>query len=277
MGESRRERGAESPSVSVGDQAQIEVLTVIGNAASVRLEIPEPASPQSPPAQLPPDLADFVGRQAELGELRRMMSEGTSRGSALVISAIAGRAGVGKSTLAQAIEGAKWLQLDTFSARGGYSDIPASARRGAYMREPGIRDRRQPDAVTHLPRSGDEDARRTALKTAAALARQSGDRCAEAQARSLDLTLAMDTNIDADYDLLWAELDAVLTEARTGGCHDVAARTLISMGRLRAHHGDRRAATYCGSRLRWKDVSASRAAPVAVIRAWFRFSRSRAV
>jgi tetratricopeptide (TPR) repeat protein/transcriptional regulator with XRE-family HTH domain len=50
------------------------------------------------PHQLPPDIAGFTGREAELSKLRALVAEGASE--TLVISAIAGTAGVGKTALA---------------------------------------------------------------------------------------------------------------------------------------------------------------------------------
>ena len=50
--------------------------------------------------ELPPDLAGFVGRAAELDRLRRILTGGPRGGGAVVISAIAGMAGVGKTQLA---------------------------------------------------------------------------------------------------------------------------------------------------------------------------------
>src|SRR3954466_4377726 len=87
--------------LSMSGNARVEELTFIANAGSVVLGSPETGFPRGPPAQLPPDISDFVGRELELGELRRLVSEGITRGSALVISAIAGRPGVGKSVLAR--------------------------------------------------------------------------------------------------------------------------------------------------------------------------------
>jgi hypothetical protein len=46
---------------------------------------------------LPPDLAGFTGRAAELDELCQVLRRGTVPGGAVVISAIAGMAGVGKT------------------------------------------------------------------------------------------------------------------------------------------------------------------------------------
>jgi DNA-binding SARP family transcriptional activator/tetratricopeptide (TPR) repeat protein len=51
------------------------------------------------PAQLPPDVAAFVGRGRELEQLRTLL-EGTDRHGPVVISAINGAAGIGKSALA---------------------------------------------------------------------------------------------------------------------------------------------------------------------------------
>jgi tetratricopeptide (TPR) repeat protein len=50
------------------------------------------------PHQLPPDVAGFTGREAELSKLRALVAEGAS--GTVVISAIAGTAGVGKTALA---------------------------------------------------------------------------------------------------------------------------------------------------------------------------------
>ncbi|GGN13764.1 AfsR/SARP family transcriptional regulator [Streptomyces fuscichromogenes] len=60
-----------------------------------RTSAPEPAQAPGVPAQLPAGLAVFVGRDAELAEVARLPSNGT-----VVISAIAGMAGVGKTTFA---------------------------------------------------------------------------------------------------------------------------------------------------------------------------------
>ena len=51
------------------------------------------------PAQLPADVAGFVGRSHQLGRLSKLLDDGHRQGS-VVILAIAGTAGVGKTTLA---------------------------------------------------------------------------------------------------------------------------------------------------------------------------------
>ncbi|MET7426534.1 BTAD domain-containing putative transcriptional regulator [Dactylosporangium sp. NPDC005555] len=52
------------------------------------------------PAQLPPDVAGFAGRTAELAELDRIVEAGQAQPTAVVIAAISGTAGVGKTALA---------------------------------------------------------------------------------------------------------------------------------------------------------------------------------
>jgi DNA-binding SARP family transcriptional activator/tetratricopeptide (TPR) repeat protein len=54
--------------------------------------------PRPAPCQLPPDIDDFTGREGALAELESLL-EG-DRAAAVVISAIAGKAGVGKTALA---------------------------------------------------------------------------------------------------------------------------------------------------------------------------------
>ncbi|CCK25631.1 regulatory protein AfsR [Streptomyces davaonensis JCM 4913] len=62
-------------------------------------ERPVPAHPARP-AQLPADLPAFVGRKAELDRVRALLPEHAGPPSAVVISAIGGMGGIGKTTLA---------------------------------------------------------------------------------------------------------------------------------------------------------------------------------
>lgn len=58
-----------------------------------------PADPVAPvPAQLPPAMAAFAGRGGELADLDALLSRSAPNGSAVVVSAITGTAGVGKPT-----------------------------------------------------------------------------------------------------------------------------------------------------------------------------------
>jgi len=52
-----------------------------------------------PPAQLPPDIGDFIGRDAELDEIRRRFEEGLC-GGALPVVGILGTEGIGKTAMA---------------------------------------------------------------------------------------------------------------------------------------------------------------------------------
>ncbi|MGH3391843.1 MAG: BTAD domain-containing putative transcriptional regulator [Actinomadura sp.] len=63
-------------------------------------EVEQPTEPDLPrPCQLPPDVADFTGRDETIDELAELLGNGRD-GRAVVISAIAGQAGVGKTALA---------------------------------------------------------------------------------------------------------------------------------------------------------------------------------
>ncbi|MFI1409875.1 BTAD domain-containing putative transcriptional regulator [Streptomyces sp. NPDC020707] len=54
----------------------------------------------APPAQLPPDLATFTGRQAELARTEAVLPDEGELPATVAISAIGGMAGIGKTTLA---------------------------------------------------------------------------------------------------------------------------------------------------------------------------------
>ncbi len=58
------------------------------------------AEPRAVPAQLPLDVYGFVGRRGELRQLDTALSRGQSQPTAVLITAIAGMAGVGKTALA---------------------------------------------------------------------------------------------------------------------------------------------------------------------------------
>lgn len=59
-----------------------------------------PATAHTPPRQLPADVAGFAGRAAHLARLDRLLPETGGPAHSVVISAIAGTAGVGKTALA---------------------------------------------------------------------------------------------------------------------------------------------------------------------------------
>jgi tetratricopeptide (TPR) repeat protein/DNA-binding SARP family transcriptional activator len=72
------------------------------------------------PAQLPPDVRGFTGRQDELDELDRLLMDAGDQSTAVVISAVAGTAGVGKTALA-----VRWAHrvCDTFPDGQLYVDL----------------------------------------------------------------------------------------------------------------------------------------------------------
>ena len=60
---------------------------------------PRPSSGAAGPVQLPHDMADFTGREVEFGKLDAMLAA-SARNDSVMIAAIAGAPGVGKTTLA---------------------------------------------------------------------------------------------------------------------------------------------------------------------------------
>ncbi|SDJ00003.1 AfsR/SARP family transcriptional regulator [Nonomuraea jiangxiensis] len=87
-----------------------ERITAARRPAAEPDEVPAPAAPPQQlkppssyllPAQLPPDLNEFTGRETHLEKLETHLPDDTAREpAAMVISAISGTAGVGKTTLA---------------------------------------------------------------------------------------------------------------------------------------------------------------------------------
>jgi DNA-binding SARP family transcriptional activator/tetratricopeptide (TPR) repeat protein len=90
------------------------------------------------PAQLPHGLADFTGRAAELARLDQLLEAAGGRPAAVVISAVSGTAGVGKTALAihwahqvadRFGDGQLYVNLRGFDPTGSVMD-PAEAVRG---------------------------------------------------------------------------------------------------------------------------------------------------
>ncbi|WP_214321424.1 AfsR/SARP family transcriptional regulator [Nonomuraea sediminis] len=71
---------------------------IISADPTLGAKLPAAAKVTHVPRQLPADVADFTGREREIGEMTAALRSGES--SALVISAMAGVGGVGKTTLA---------------------------------------------------------------------------------------------------------------------------------------------------------------------------------
>jgi len=82
--------------------------TAVGNVAGQRTHLQRTEAPlqvtrQEALAQLPPDIHDFTGRDQPVGQIQDLLTgspQAPSRTSTVVVSAIAGKPGVGKTTLA---------------------------------------------------------------------------------------------------------------------------------------------------------------------------------
>ncbi|MCQ4207958.1 ATP-binding protein [Streptomyces longispororuber] len=144
-----------------------ELMDALGLDEDERSSLVRAASRRAPqavvPRQLPPDLAQFRGRDAALATVHDLTDRVTGQGGHVVISAIGGMAGVGKTTLAvrwahqvadRFPDGQLYVNLRGFEASehpldpgealGGFlralgvpsGDIPSGVdRRGALFRE----------------------------------------------------------------------------------------------------------------------------------------------
>lgn len=109
--------------------------------------------------QLPPDIADFTGRRAELRRLHAWLSPAEVGGSAVAITSIEGMAGVGKTRLAvhlahQLVAAGRYRDAQLYADLRGHADQPPAdpaAVLASFLRLLGI-------AGTQLPRDMDERA-----------------------------------------------------------------------------------------------------------------------
>ncbi|WP_309145604.1 AfsR/SARP family transcriptional regulator [Streptomyces malaysiensis] len=103
-----RDRLAEQLGVTPGPELRAAHREVVPRSTPAPAEPIQPSPPAARPipavrpAQLPPDLPAFSGRHAELAGIQTLLPEGAETGSPapLVISAIDGMAGIGKTALA---------------------------------------------------------------------------------------------------------------------------------------------------------------------------------
>ncbi|MEV6523345.1 BTAD domain-containing putative transcriptional regulator [Longispora sp. NPDC051575] len=79
-----------------GPELQRLQTAVLRGDPALDLPVPGPAASETGPAELPPDIVDFTGRSAQLGQLDLLLGHS----GAVVISTIAGIGGVGKTALA---------------------------------------------------------------------------------------------------------------------------------------------------------------------------------
>ncbi|WP_225810727.1 AfsR/SARP family transcriptional regulator [Streptomyces spinosus] len=136
-----RRRLAEELGIDPGPELQEAHRTALGAAGDGDPAEPPPAAAVAArpvvPAQLPHDLAAFTGRHAELAELLDPFAAGEAVGTVL-ISALGGMAGVGKTTLAvhwahrvadRYPDGQLYVDLRGFAPSGTPTD-PGEAVRG---------------------------------------------------------------------------------------------------------------------------------------------------
>jgi DNA-binding SARP family transcriptional activator len=90
---------AQDPAVAAPDPGGLADDRPDDRAAPGRATVEREAAGQARPCQLPPDLADFTGRHDTAALLERLL-RGGDRGGPVVVAAICGMAGVGKTTLA---------------------------------------------------------------------------------------------------------------------------------------------------------------------------------
>jgi tetratricopeptide (TPR) repeat protein len=120
------------------------------------LDLAPPPAPSraSSPAQLPRDLPDFVGRGAEFSQLLADLDGPGGGGRSVVISAIDGMAGVGKTALAihAAHRLAEWypdgqLFLDLHAHTAGRSPVPPAAALATLLTSLGMAPERIPPGL----------------------------------------------------------------------------------------------------------------------------------
>ncbi|MFJ2198131.1 AfsR/SARP family transcriptional regulator [Streptomyces violaceusniger] len=166
-----RNRLADQLGVPPGRELRAAHREVVPRSTPAPAEPVQPVPPAAPPApavrpaQLPPDLPAFSGRHAELAGVHTLLPEGAEAGSPgpVVISAIDGMAGIGKTTLAvhwahriahRFPDGQLYANLRGFDPTGSMMS-PNEALR-AFLHALGIPPNRVPtglDAKTALYRS----------------------------------------------------------------------------------------------------------------------------
>jgi DNA-binding SARP family transcriptional activator/tetratricopeptide (TPR) repeat protein len=131
--ETVRQRLADELGVEPGVELQALHEQMVHNAPPVF----PPSAHVPAPAQLPPDVPGFVGRAEELARLDALRAQRAGHPAALIISAVSGTAGIGKTTLAvhwahrvsnQFPDGQLYVNLCGF--RSGPIVTPSEAIRG---------------------------------------------------------------------------------------------------------------------------------------------------
>ncbi|MEU9736029.1 BTAD domain-containing putative transcriptional regulator [Streptomyces sp. NPDC048002] len=172
----RRTRGLLAAELGIDPGAPLKDLHERILAADASLDLEPPARPEPPaeaippvpvtaarPAQLPADLPVFVGRHAELDRIRALLPEHGGPPGTVVISAIGGMGGIGKTTLAvrwaheiadRFPDGQLYINLRGFDPTG--SIVPPESAIGVFLGALGVPPMSIPaglDALTALYRS----------------------------------------------------------------------------------------------------------------------------
>ena len=84
-----------------GDTDRFHRLWLAASDPSAPLEPGPPAAAPAAPRELPADVVGFTGRAAQVAELDRLLGSLGAAGSAVVIAALCGTAGVGKPNTGQ--------------------------------------------------------------------------------------------------------------------------------------------------------------------------------
>ncbi len=132
------------------EREQFEAAGAAPSAGPSGAEPPTTAHRGVTPSQLPPDVADFVGRAELVRQLRHLLAgrqdgeAGEGEPAAVVISAVAGKAGVGKSALALHVahqltaefpDGRLYASL---RGAGGVSPLDPAEVLGRFLRALGV-------------------------------------------------------------------------------------------------------------------------------------------
>jgi DNA-binding SARP family transcriptional activator/tetratricopeptide (TPR) repeat protein len=134
-----RQRLADELGIDPGPQLQQLHRAVLRGTVTASRPAPARPPPASVvPAQLPPDVSGFTGRHAELAQLDALLATTGAESTTVVITAIAGTAGVGKTALAvhwahlvadRFPDGQLYVNLRGFDP-SGLPTSPAAAIRG---------------------------------------------------------------------------------------------------------------------------------------------------
>ncbi|MFD1544572.1 AfsR/SARP family transcriptional regulator [Nonomuraea guangzhouensis] len=144
-------------------QRQILSQQVTPTAVRTSSEHAVPPPRTAPPTQLPPDLAVFAGRRADLAKVLALLPEDGRIPKTVIIGAISGMGGIGKSTLAVHLahqiahrfpDGQLYVNLRGFDPSGSVVDSGEAVR--GFVQALGVPPHRIPaglDAQTALYRS----------------------------------------------------------------------------------------------------------------------------